>query len=250
MPNTAKFKEELRGYASRAKPSRANPTGPKALGSASPATEPSAAPHQPEAQQDSREAVRAERSLHNLPDRGAVLDPEAAARTIFPGVTERELPGKMKWVRENVPLKLILGHKTVGWFEADVRWWLEDRRNGIVESASTLRTQAPARGRSPSRQVARTRRGAAGRRARVRVGSLLRSDRLMVLNGRAEVRSRGGAERITPRRPHALCSATIGLEQLDGIAVRVFDLNLFATGPLLHRVAETSAACRELGDAR
>lgn len=32
------------------------------------------------------------------------------------------------WVKRHVPGKLVLGHSTIRWYEADVRQWLDSRR--------------------------------------------------------------------------------------------------------------------------
>ena len=56
------------------------------------------------------------------PDRGRMLTAQQVADRIGGGVSE-------SWVRQNVPHKLILGHRTVRWFEGDVLGWLELRRS-------------------------------------------------------------------------------------------------------------------------
>jgi len=55
------------------------------------------------------------------PDRGRLLDAAGVAALI----------GNVSaaWVRRHVPHKLVLGHSTVRWYEADVRAWLEMRRD-------------------------------------------------------------------------------------------------------------------------
>lgn len=130
MPTTAKFKSKLYAHASKA-------TNPRRTGAKSKPTKQnrvtdstgeSAAPGGCAHAEDSTTLHPTERTMSNLPNRGPLLDPKAVAVLIFPGTKPRDLVGKMKWVREHVPSKVSLGHKTVAWFEADVRWWLEDRR--------------------------------------------------------------------------------------------------------------------------
>ncbi len=41
------------------------------------------------------------------------------------------------WVRRHITPKVVLGHSTVRWYEADVRDWLEARR-ASPERASVL----------------------------------------------------------------------------------------------------------------
>jgi predicted DNA-binding transcriptional regulator AlpA len=55
------------------------------------------------------------------PDRGQLLTAREAAELIGGGVSEA-------WVRRNAPHKVTLGHRTVMWYEADVRAWLESLR--------------------------------------------------------------------------------------------------------------------------
>jgi predicted DNA-binding transcriptional regulator AlpA len=64
--------------------------------------------------------LRPDTPLALPPDRGRLLTAEEVAE-IIGGVSPT-------WVRRNVPHKLVLGHSTVRWFEADVRAWLEERR--------------------------------------------------------------------------------------------------------------------------
>ena len=54
------------------------------------------------------------------PDRGSLLAPAEVVELVG-GVSEA-------WVRKYVPHKIPLGHRTVRWYEADVRAWLESRR--------------------------------------------------------------------------------------------------------------------------
>lgn len=53
------------------------------------------------------------------PDRGRLLSPLEVSRLI----------GRSPdWCKANLPYKVRLGHRSVGWFELDVRAWLETRR--------------------------------------------------------------------------------------------------------------------------
>lgn len=54
------------------------------------------------------------------PNRGQLLTPAEVAELVG-GVSEA-------WVRKYVPHRVALGHRTVRWYEADVRAWLESRR--------------------------------------------------------------------------------------------------------------------------
>jgi hypothetical protein len=59
--------------------------------------------------------------------------PRPASRVLFAGeIRERFFSGRVSewWVRRNVAPahKIRLGHSTVGWFEADVVQWINDRR--------------------------------------------------------------------------------------------------------------------------
>ncbi len=54
------------------------------------------------------------------PDRGQLLSPEDVTQWIG---------RSSSWVRRNVPHKVRLGHRTVGWFEDDVRAWLDSLRS-------------------------------------------------------------------------------------------------------------------------
>lgn len=51
-----------------------------------------------------------------------------------------------------------------------------------------------------------------------------------------------------PRQEECERSGACGLEELDGVAVRVFDLDLPASGAGLHLVAEGNSGCLELLD--
>ena len=53
-------------------------------------------------------------------DRGPLLTAEQVAAQIG-GVSAA-------WVRRSVPGKLALGHRTVRWYELDVRLWIAGRR--------------------------------------------------------------------------------------------------------------------------
>ena len=54
------------------------------------------------------------------PDRGPLLTAEQVAAVVG-GVSPA-------WVRRSVPGKLALGHRTVRWYELDVRMWIAGRR--------------------------------------------------------------------------------------------------------------------------
>lgn len=62
-------------------------------------------------------AIHAERPP---PDRGALLTPEEVAALIGGDVSTA-------WCRAHVPQKIRLGHRTVRWYEHDVRNWLAQR---------------------------------------------------------------------------------------------------------------------------
>jgi len=68
-----------------------------------------------------RLAFRARAEAAPPPDRGRLLTAADVAAIIGGGVSP-------SWCRRNVPHKLDLGHSTKRWYEADVRAWLEERR--------------------------------------------------------------------------------------------------------------------------
>jgi predicted DNA-binding transcriptional regulator AlpA len=51
-----------------------------------------------------------------------MMDARAIAAELFDGTVSPE------WVRENVPGKVRLAHRTVRWYRGDVTAWLEQRR--------------------------------------------------------------------------------------------------------------------------
>lgn len=169
MPTTATFKSKLYAHAQRAaRPDR----------TVTDVTVASARLEPQDAGKDSPAIPSAGRTLSGLPDRGALLDPKAVTMIVFPGTKPRELSGKMKWVREHVPFKVPLGHKTVGWFEADVRWWLEDRRNGRFDSAPRRQRLRRSSEKRPAEQAAPVlRRRRVGREVQSRRAMKRRSSR-------------------------------------------------------------------------
>jgi predicted DNA-binding transcriptional regulator AlpA len=54
-------------------------------------------------------------------DRGRLLTASQVATECFSGTVSAT------WVKRRVPGKLILGHSTVRWYEADVLGWIADR---------------------------------------------------------------------------------------------------------------------------
>jgi hypothetical protein len=56
-------------------------------------------------------------------NRGRLLTAAQVAAELFSGTVSAA------WVRRNVPLKLVLGHSTVRWFEYDVQAWLTNQRS-------------------------------------------------------------------------------------------------------------------------
>lgn len=52
-------------------------------------------------------------------DRGRLLTAAQVAAELFNSTVSAA------WVRRNVPQKLVLGHSTVRWYEADVRAWID-----------------------------------------------------------------------------------------------------------------------------
>ena len=134
MPKIAAYKAKLRAHAAKAAGSQSK--GPSLV----PEQRDDRAPKVSIAAEQRRELepgdggkpLPANRGLADLPDRGMLLSPKSVALIIFPEATKKQLPGKMKWVRKTMPHKLPLGHKTPRWYEADVRWWLEDKREADV----------------------------------------------------------------------------------------------------------------------
>jgi hypothetical protein len=57
------------------------------------------------------------------PDRGRLMTADQVAAEIFQGQVSAQ------WVRRNVRPKVVLGHSTVMFYEADVRRWIELRRS-------------------------------------------------------------------------------------------------------------------------
>jgi len=60
------------------------------------------------------------------PNRGQLLDAAEVAARLFAGRV------KPRWVMEHVPCKVRLGHRTVFFYEADVREWLERHREAVA----------------------------------------------------------------------------------------------------------------------
>ena len=56
---------------------------------------------------------------------GRVLDAEAVAALLM--LDDPASPETQRWVREHVPQKRKLGHRTVRWLERDVLAWVESR---------------------------------------------------------------------------------------------------------------------------
>jgi len=55
-------------------------------------------------------------------NRGRLLTAAQVAELLFSGTVSTA------WVRRNVPLKLVLGHSTVRWYEFDVQAWINTLR--------------------------------------------------------------------------------------------------------------------------
>jgi hypothetical protein len=60
------------------------------------------------------------------PDRGRLLNAEAVARECFGGFVES------RWVMEHITCKVRLGHRTVFFYENDVRAWIESHREDVA----------------------------------------------------------------------------------------------------------------------
>ena len=56
-------------------------------------------------------------------DRGKLLTAAQVASELFNGSVSGA------WIRKNVPQKVVLGHSTVRWYEADVRTWISTKRS-------------------------------------------------------------------------------------------------------------------------
>jgi hypothetical protein len=69
------------------------------------------------------------RHMTIIPDepvnRGRLMTAQQVATELFDGTVSPQ------WVRRNCP-KVTLGHSTVRHFEADVREWIESRREGAA----------------------------------------------------------------------------------------------------------------------
>jgi len=66
--------------------------------------------------------LRAEGPLPAPPDRGRLLTASQVAAELLGGTVTPS------WVLQHIPGKLTLGHRTIRWYEQDVRGWLESRR--------------------------------------------------------------------------------------------------------------------------
>lgn len=60
------------------------------------------------------------------PDRGRLLDAAQVADSLFGGRV------KPRWVLEHIPCKVRFGHRTVFYYEADVRAWIEGHREDVA----------------------------------------------------------------------------------------------------------------------
>lgn len=58
------------------------------------------------------------------PSRGRLMTAREIAEQIFGGHKSGE------WIRRTIPNKVVLGHSTVMWYEADVWEFIESRREG------------------------------------------------------------------------------------------------------------------------
>jgi hypothetical protein len=66
--------------------------------------------------------LRPDTPLAPPPDRGRLLTATQVAAELLAGTVS---PG---WVRRHITPKVVLGHSTVRWYEADVRDWIARRR--------------------------------------------------------------------------------------------------------------------------
>ena len=66
----------------------------------------------------------AKSTLGAVTDRGRLMTAREIAQDIFRDHKSAE------WVRRNLPNKVVLGHSTVMWYEADVWEFIESRREG------------------------------------------------------------------------------------------------------------------------
>ena len=67
------------------------------------------------------------RELQLVPPGAPITLPELRGRLLTAGQVASELfSGTVSatWVRRRVPGKLVLGHSTIRWYEADVRAWI------------------------------------------------------------------------------------------------------------------------------
>lgn len=58
--------------------------------------------------------------------RGPLMSPDAVATELFGGIVSA------KWVRANVPGKVVLGHSTVGFYRDDVLAFIESRKEAVA----------------------------------------------------------------------------------------------------------------------
>jgi predicted DNA-binding transcriptional regulator AlpA len=67
--------------------------------------------------------IAAEKHLAIPLPRGRLMDARSVAAELFDGtVTE-------KWVREHVPGRIKLSHRTIRWYRDDVLRWIDERRD-------------------------------------------------------------------------------------------------------------------------
>lgn len=59
-------------------------------------------------------------------DRGRLLDATEVASGLFGGHVTPQ------WVRRHVEPRVRLGHRTVLWYEADVRAWIDHQRENVA----------------------------------------------------------------------------------------------------------------------
>jgi len=71
-----------------------------------------------------------EQSVEPPAERGRLLTAAQVAAELFNGSVSAA------WVRRNVPYKVVLGHSTVRWYDADVQTWISTKRcpcgSGVV----------------------------------------------------------------------------------------------------------------------
>src|SRR6516225_9567104 len=115
-----------------------------------------------------------------------------------------------------------------------------DAELGQVERAAQAGGQRAMLGRSPGAAVSADR----------------SRNRLSLFTGGRRVRLRAGSElrpAAAPGRGFSRCLRLINdeqLEQLNRIAVRIFNLNLFAAGAYLHFISKTQTGLFQVSDAR